>query len=91
MGDNVDQIGCNVTLPPPVVDFAKQQALDAALTGMATGGTLYGVGGMARPYYPLALATLAATRYGAPIANGINRFANSPVGKFVGKVADFIW
>ena len=90
MQDQIKQTWAN-DIAPPVADFAKQQALDAGLMGLATGGALYSFGGMAKPYYPLALAALAATRYGAPIANGINKFANSPVGKVFGKVADLIW
>ena len=74
-----------------VYDFAKNQVLTSALV-LATGGGLgYGLGSVARPYVPYALMRLGATKYGAPIANGINKFANSPVGKVFGKVADFIW
>ena len=73
---------------PPVLDHATQQAIQLATMGWAGS---QGLGALGRQYYPLAMATLAATRYGAPIARGIERFANSPVGKAVGKVADWIF
>ena len=90
MQDRIKQTWMN-DIAPPAIDFAKQQALDTGLTALATGGLGYGLGSVARPYYPLVLATLGAYRLTQPIANGINRIANSPVGKILDKVADFIW
>lgn len=72
-------------------NFAINQGIPMFLTGVTTGGLGYGLGSMARPYIPYALARLGATHYGKPIANGLSKFVETPVGKFVGKIADFIF
>ena len=72
-------------------DAIQNQVLQAMATAGATGGTAYGVVGAIKPHYPYLLASLGAMRYGAPIARGIEKFAASPVGKAVGKVADWLW
>lgn len=70
---------------------AINKGLDMGATMLLGGGVGKGLVSLARPYVPYALARLSATRYGKPIADGINRFANSPVGKFAGKIVDFIF
>ena len=59
----------------------QDQAVQAGLFGLASGGLAYGVGAAARPAIPYALGVLGATRYGAPIVSKINQFTNSPFGK----------
>ena len=74
-----------------VYDTIVDKIVPAALIGVTTGGLGYGLGSLARPYVPYALARLGATRYGKPIVDGINRFAETPVGKMLINVADFIF
>ena len=79
-------------IAPPVLDHATQQLAQKALLGGATFAGLYNYG---KQYAPFALAWMGAHDLTRPIANGINKFANSPVGKTfnktVDKVIDWIW
>ena len=70
---------------------AINKGLDMGATMLLGGGVGKGLVSLARPYVPYALARLSATRYGKPIADGINRFAETPVGKMLINVADFIF
>lgn len=72
-------------------NFAINKGLDIGAAMLLGGGVGKGLVSLAKPYVPYALVRLGATQYGKPIADGINRFAETPVGKFVGKIADFIF
>ena len=74
-----------------ISDALQSQILQAAIVAKATNGAARGLVGLGSMYYPYAAAMLGATRYGAPIVNGIDKIANSPVGKAAGKVADWLW
>ena len=72
-------------------NFAVNQGVDALNIALAGGGLRKGIGSAVKPYVPYALMELGATRYGKPIVDGINRFAETPVGKMLINVADFIF
>lgn len=72
-------------------DFALNQGVDILNIALAGGGLRKGIGSAVKPYVPYALMKLGATRYGKPIVDGINRFAETPVGKMLINVADFIF
>ena len=89
------QVNYNANAAPEarnaMYDFAVNNGLDALNILWAGGGLRKGIGSVIKPQVPYALARLSATRYGKPIADGINRFAETPVGKMLINVADFIF
>ena len=72
-------------------NFAVNQGVDALNIALAGGGLRKGIGSAVKPYVPYALMKLGATRYGKPIVDGLNRFAETPVGKTLINIADFIF
>lgn len=88
-------VNYNPNAPQQLADSAQEaaqnQILPAAAIYAATNGAAKSLVGLGSMYYPYVAAMLGATRFGAPIVNGIEKFANSPVGKAVGKVADWLW
>ncbi|MBR1807191.1 MAG: hypothetical protein IJ774_12510 [Selenomonadaceae bacterium] len=76
----------------PAVDYTTQQLAQRAALGGLTLGAMYKYG---KQYMPLAMAWLGTQNLLQPAVNGINRFANSPVGKTINKAVDklidFIW
>lgn len=70
---------------PAAVDFATQQAVQKGLWGAAG---IYGLGKFGKDYAPYVMAWMGANNLTKPIADGINKFAQTPVGKTIGKYAD---
>ena len=69
-------------------EAARDEAAQRIAMGTAMLGGAYSFGKYGKDAFPYAMAWMGAHNLTRPIANGINKFAQTPVGKTVGKYAD---